>query len=120
MKIKEYAAFGLPIVMTNVPEIADEVEGEGVGIIVDYDPRQLAQAVVRILTDARLYSKMSERAVRFASGYDWSSIFARALQQTLETTNPVPNETVNSSTGSVHTVKLTIDGWSTPRQVADY
>jgi glycosyltransferase involved in cell wall biosynthesis len=88
MKIKEYAAFGLPIVMTNVPEIADEVEGEGVGIIVDYDRRQLTQAVVRILTDARLYSQMSERAVRFASGYDWSSIFARAFQQTLSQTRP--------------------------------
>jgi len=86
MKIKEYAAFGLPIVMTNVPEIANEVEKAGVGIIVDYDTRQLAHAVVRILTDVQLYAKMSDRAVKFASDYDWGSILARALRETLEAT----------------------------------
>lgn len=82
MKIKEYAACGLPIVMTAVPEIAIEVKRQGAGLIVDYDRGKLARAIVSLLKDDELYAQTRRKALEFASCYDWSLIFSRALEQT--------------------------------------
>jgi len=84
MKIKEYAACGLPIIMTRVPAVATEVEREGAGIVIDYDSRQLSEAVINILENPELFENISKKAMVFASKYDWSSIFSKAFELTLK------------------------------------
>lgn len=82
-KPKTYAACGLPVIITRVPKVASEIEQEGAGIVINYDKDELAQAVVKLLTNRQLYSEFRENAIRFASRYSWDKILEKAISQSL-------------------------------------
>lgn len=79
-KPKTYMACGLPVIITVVPRIADDITREGAGIVIPYQRESLSEAVVHLLTDQALYRQMRERAIAFAAGFAWPTVFARALQ----------------------------------------
>jgi len=57
-KIKRYLALGIPIITTNVIEIADEIEKSGAGVIIEYNNQEeLINAVKKIMQKHALYSK---------------------------------------------------------------
>lgn len=74
-KVKLYMACGLPVVMTRVPEIAKRVEQLGAGIVVDYDSREVANAIRRLCSNDSLYTSARAAATSYASNYSWSTIF---------------------------------------------
>jgi glycosyltransferase involved in cell wall biosynthesis len=81
-KPKTYLAAGLPVVITNVPVIASEINARKAGILIDFDERQLSEAIVTLLSDDVLYREYRENAIALGSLFDWNSIFREAFERT--------------------------------------
>ena len=74
-------AFGLPVIATDVGEISSTVESTGMGLIVPpRDKDSLASAVIKVLKDPMLRSRLSENAARaMATEYSYELLSARLL-----------------------------------------
>jgi glycosyltransferase involved in cell wall biosynthesis len=79
-KVKDYLACGLPVVVTNVPEVASELEKRGAGTIIQYSAMDLALAVIRLMSSHRLES-FQQNAYAMAAEYDWHTLFVRAIER---------------------------------------
>lgn len=86
-KPKVYMATGLPVVITKVPQIAYEIERGKTGIAINYDRKELVDAITLLLSDDHLYKEYRENAIRFASQYSWEKIFEDALGEVLKEDN---------------------------------
>lgn len=78
-KVKIYLACGLPVLITDVPAVAREIESREAGRIVEYDPDSLAEAVCGIFENDRQYEHMREHAIRMAAGYEWDAVWERTF-----------------------------------------
>jgi glycosyltransferase involved in cell wall biosynthesis len=78
-KIKDYLNAGLPVIMTDVSHNAKELEKAGCAIVVEYDEKEIAKAVVKIMKNTNSIRKYRKKALRKAKEYDWHAIFDRAL-----------------------------------------
>jgi glycosyltransferase involved in cell wall biosynthesis len=78
-KLKAYAAAGLPIVTTDVPPNARELERLGAAQVVDDTAPALAGALQRLLDDASLWSASREASLAYAARFDWISLTRDAL-----------------------------------------
>lgn len=83
-KLKTYLAAGLPIILTDVPHNAKDIEKSGCGKIVKYDVDELYKAIVKFLNDEMLLEKSSKNAINFAKNYDWNKIFDRQFSRILK------------------------------------
>lgn len=79
LKPKLYMASGLPVVITNFPETAAEVQDCKAGLVISYDRKELAEAVVKLFTDNVLFGRCSMNAIKFAENYEWGKIFRKAF-----------------------------------------
>ena len=79
-KIRAYLAAGLPVVTTFVPPLGKEVEKIGAAILVKDSKKELAEAVIRILSDKKLYLKMKKKAIEFAKENTWENEFNKAFK----------------------------------------
>jgi glycosyltransferase involved in cell wall biosynthesis len=79
-KIKVYLGCGLPIVVTDVPPIAKDIEKEGAGKIARYDAAEFASAVASILGGDD-YSQIRENARRLGERYAWHKVFSEAFDR---------------------------------------
>ena len=77
-KIKTYLACGVPVLLTDVPWNAREIERLGCGKVIGEDVGEIADAVVRHL-DPALNQRMRESARRYARQFDYRAIFDAAL-----------------------------------------
>ncbi len=78
-KPKVYLACGLPVVMVNVPEVAEEIERRGAGRSISYDAGALERALDDIIAQ---HAAFRARACAMAADYEWDGIFARAWLET--------------------------------------
>jgi glycosyltransferase involved in cell wall biosynthesis len=77
-KVKTYLACGVPVVLTDLPWNAREIEQAGCGVVVPEDTDAIAQAVLRLL-EPGLNARMRAAAGRYALSFDYANIFASAL-----------------------------------------
>lgn len=77
-KVKTYLACGVPLLLTNVPWNAQEIEGYGCGIVISEDVQEIANNVLRFL-DRQENQTMRDRAISYAEGFDYQKIFKAAL-----------------------------------------
>ncbi|MBM3575870.1 MAG: glycosyltransferase family 4 protein [Alphaproteobacteria bacterium] len=82
-KLKDYLSAGLPIIMTDVPSNARELEARGCAVIVDADKDSIARAVVELMTNQRVLKSMHASAVKYIEEFDWAKLFARNLSRVL-------------------------------------
>lgn len=89
IKLFEYMAAGIPVVISDFPLWRQIVEDAGCGIIVDpYDEKAITEAVNRLLSDRKLAKRMGDngrRAVR--EKYSWeheADILLKAYRSILE------------------------------------
>lgn len=67
MKAREYLAFGLPVIINNVPSTADEIQESNAGLVIDHiDPRIIASFVIEIVRNKALYSVLRQNAYSLA------------------------------------------------------
>jgi len=79
-KIKTYVSSDLPVVITDVPAVARELERAGCGVIVPYDPEAYAHTIARLLSDPIRLKEYRARALQFAEQYRWDLIWTRAFE----------------------------------------
>ena len=80
-RVKTYLGRGLPVVITRVPPIAAEIEEKGAGIVVDYEKEQLADAIVKLLSDDEFYRGCRENAIALAQQYRVDRVLSSAFQR---------------------------------------
>ena len=66
-KIGMYLSYGLPVVMTRVPEIADEIEREKAGIIVYYDVKSVSTAICRLAIENDKFIEYQGNVIKFVT-----------------------------------------------------
>ena len=80
-KLFEYAAAGLPVIMSDIPEHRYLNEKYGFGIIIsDNSPKAFAEAVTRLYTDKAFCAKCVEGAKRMSREVNWETEFARLIE----------------------------------------
>ncbi len=79
-KIFEYAAAGLPVIMSDIPEHRYLNEKYNFGIILPSDtPEELAKAVLKLYNDKNLYNIYAQNARKLSKEINWEKEFGRLL-----------------------------------------
>lgn len=82
-KPKVYLAAGLPVIITRVPEIADEIGAKKAGFVIPYEKDELSKAIITLLKDDELYGEYRKNAIELSKKYIWNNIFYTAFDQSL-------------------------------------
>lgn len=80
-KLKAYLGASLPIVLTDVPPNARELEAAGAAFVVKDDPKAVAKSLEELLTDKAKWTKAHNSAAKLAQQYDWNYIMGNTLKQ---------------------------------------
>jgi len=86
IKIRSYFACGLAVVSTHVPPVAKEIRKEGLGLVTGVDAKEMADAILKLCADEALLKTCRENAIRKAKGHGWTSIYTRAVGESLDST----------------------------------
>lgn len=81
LNIREYLACGLPIITTRVVKIASEIEKIPAGIAINYDEKEMAEALRKFFSNNKFFKQCQRNAKKLAAGYEWDSIFQGALSK---------------------------------------
>lgn len=80
-KLFEYAAAGLPVIMSDIPEHRYLNEKYDFGIIIpENTPKAFADAVKRLYDDKELYNRLSENAKKLSMEVNWENEFEKLLE----------------------------------------
>ncbi|MFA7172595.1 MAG: glycosyltransferase [Kiritimatiellia bacterium] len=79
-KIKTYLGCGLPIVLTDVPPIAKELEARGAGKTAAYDAADFARVVAEVL-QSNNYFEMRDAAQSMGRECSWGQVFQRSFKR---------------------------------------
>jgi glycosyltransferase involved in cell wall biosynthesis len=74
-KIKIYLGCAVPVLVTDVPWIAREIEKRECGYILAASPEDIAAKVTRMLTDAEANQRCRDNAAAFSMEFDYRGIF---------------------------------------------
>lgn len=80
-KLKAYLAAGLPVVLTDVPPNARELESEAGAEVVADDPAALAAAIGRALASPAAWQARRESALAYARRFDWNALLGNLLAE---------------------------------------
>lgn len=81
-KLFEYAAAGLPVIMSDVPEHRYLNEKYNFGLILrDNSPEAFAETVKKLYTDQMLYRQLAENAKKMSAEMTWENEFAKLLTE---------------------------------------
>lgn len=79
-KLKEYLGAGLPIILTDVPYNAREIEQRRCGIITRYKKEDIASAILTLLDNGKKLKEYRENSFIYAREFDWQKAFGKALR----------------------------------------
>lgn len=80
-KLFEYAAAGLPVIMSDIPEHRYLNDQYHFGIILKSDkPQDIADAIRQLHDDPDLYRKCKENAKKLSEEVNWETEFARLIE----------------------------------------
>jgi len=77
-KVKFYLGCGLPIVITDVPLIAKDIEKNQSGLIAEYNSVDFCNKIIFILNNYDLFKR---NAIKFGKEFDWNVIFRKSLKE---------------------------------------
>lgn len=80
VKIRTSLACGLPVVTTHIPPMGKEAQKQGAGVVVKDDVNQLAEAIINIFSNQKLYLKMRRNAIAAAKDNTWENSYSNALR----------------------------------------
>jgi glycosyltransferase involved in cell wall biosynthesis len=76
LKVAEYVAMGLPVLGTDVGDIARVIQGSGAGLVTTGDPEHVAEQL-RILLKPEVRAEASARARAYAPQLTWGCLLER-------------------------------------------
>lgn len=77
-KVKTYLACGIPVLLTDVPWNAGEMEKIECGKIVTEDPKNIAESVIMLMSKD-VNQKFRNNAIKYSKGFDYNNIFNSLL-----------------------------------------
>ena len=80
-KIRAYMAAGLPTITTAVPPLGKAVAEKKAALIVKDNPEDIAKAIIRLLSDNKLFTEMKNNALNFAKNNTWENEYSRAFRE---------------------------------------
>lgn len=80
-KIRQYLGSGLPVVTTHVPPLGKQIIAKSAGLAVKDTKEELAKAIIKILSDKKLYGHMYKNAVALSKDNTWEHVYTRALRE---------------------------------------
>lgn len=84
-KLFEYAAAGLPVIMSDIPEHRYLNDKYNFGLIIpENTPRALADAIIKIYSDSELYNTLSANAARLSKEINWENEFGKLIGKELQ------------------------------------
>jgi glycosyltransferase involved in cell wall biosynthesis len=81
LKVKDYLACGLPIIITKVPACAYEIEEKRLGIAINYDSTELSDAAIKLLTDDKFYQVCKNNVINISTNLTWKHIYNQAFEK---------------------------------------
>jgi glycosyltransferase involved in cell wall biosynthesis len=78
-KTRVYMSFGLPVIVTSVPEYSMTIAKERAGIVIRYDHEELYDAVRKLLRDRKFYDSCRVNALRLVRRYLPENMFKDAI-----------------------------------------
>lgn len=84
LKVKDYLGCGLPIIITRVPLIAQEIEARKLGIAIDYDEKALGEAIVKLLTNDEFYQICRKNVLKYAANITWDYTYDQTFDKTFK------------------------------------
>lgn len=81
MKVRDYLACGIPVVMTDVPALAHEIQTAQAGEVIALAQDSFEAAIRKILTDDEKYSQYAENALLMGETYDLDSVLEKTLSR---------------------------------------
>jgi glycosyltransferase involved in cell wall biosynthesis len=81
-KPKLYLGCGLPVVITDFPASAQLIAEAKAGIIIDTTVKHIEEAVIKLLTDDKIYKEYRSNAIELSRNYDTDTLLANAIKQT--------------------------------------
>lgn len=80
-KLFEYAAAGLPVIMSDIPEHRYLNDKYHFGIILKSNtPEEICRAVEKLYADKEFYNKCAENAIRLAREINWENEFEKLVK----------------------------------------
>lgn len=79
-KIRQYIASGLPVVTTQVPPLGRHIVEKGAGIMAKDTLESFSDGIVRVLSDDKLYRKLSAAAEKISKDNTWENVYSKALR----------------------------------------
>lgn len=79
-KPKEYLACGLPIIITGIAIISEEVEKNKLGIVINYNKDELIQAIKKLVLDSDFFINCKRNAIGYSKKWQWKDIYDRAFE----------------------------------------
>jgi len=74
MVLTEAMSFGIPVIATNIGGVNDVVRDDKEGILVEpRNPSKMAKAIIRVIRDKQLYSKLQKNALRRVGDFSWKT-----------------------------------------------
>lgn len=79
-KIKNYAQFGIPFVMTDVPKISKDFINQKLGTIVSDSLDELARAVLGLMRNQELWNEQSAMIFEYAKSITWTTVMKEVIK----------------------------------------
>jgi glycosyltransferase involved in cell wall biosynthesis len=83
LKIREYAAMGIPCVADLVTSTAEEMQNNSAGLAVTTIP-EAKEKILQLFADTALYTNMSQHALKWAEDMDKEKILKQLIFNTIE------------------------------------
>lgn len=81
-KPKLYLGCGLPVIITDVPQIARVIKLKKAGIITAYNSNSFAESIIKLLSNDELYNEYRENAIKLSKNYNTNTLIEAALNKT--------------------------------------
>ncbi len=81
LKVRAYAAAGLPIITSRVPPLGRELAGLEAAVITGDNGSEVAAAIMDFFAHPKLYDKYYANVIRFAKRNTWDVTFTNAFRQ---------------------------------------
>lgn len=78
-KLKDYMAFGMPVIVTNAISNTKQLEAYKCCLVIDYDIEALTNAVIKLLQDEKLLKEYRDNALSYAQQFDYGRIYSENL-----------------------------------------
>ena len=82
-KPKDYMSCGLPVITTRVGETYEDIKMYNCGIIVKFDVREFAEAMIKLLSDDEFYYQCRENVIKRILEYDIMKVHPKVWKETL-------------------------------------